>query len=115
MGYTPSQVSTKLYSFGQKLDAGSCNALMCLPMEELLVCGYESGKLVAFDIRQRCMLEVDAFNRRNCHRSSIINISHSHEHNLFGTASSDGCIKIWDSRTLNLKCTYQNVHVKSQN
>ena len=100
----------KLCSFGQKLDAGSCNALMYLPMEELLVCGYESGKLVAFDIRQRCMLEVDAFNRRNCHRSSIINISHSHEHNLFGTASSDGCIKIWDSTTLNLKCTYQNVH-----
>ena len=48
----------------------------------------DSGKLVAFDIRQRCMLEVDAFDRRNCHRSAIISISHSHEHNLFGTASS---------------------------
>ena len=100
----------KLCSFGQKMDNGSCNALLYLPDEELLICGYGSGKLMAFDIRQRCMLNIDSFGKKSCHKSSVVDVAYSPAHNIFSTASSDGCVKLWDSHTLNLKYTYENIH-----
>ncbi len=100
----------KLCSYGQNLDYGPCNSLLYLPDEELFICGYGNGKLMAFDIRQRCMLGLESFSKKLCHKASVTDIAYNPHRDVFSTASSDGCIKLWDSHTLKLKQTYENVH-----
>ena len=94
--------SGNISSFRPKdFDSADCTSLLFLPFEQLLITGYGSGRLAAYDIRRRVMLDNPAFGKKGKrHNASVVDICHSQELNLFATASADGNIKIWDSLLL---------------
>jgi WD40 repeat protein len=81
-------------------DSAGCTALAYLPEEELIITGYATGNLAAFDFRERRMLDISTFGKPRKDAGAIVDITYSRELGLFATASMDGNVRIWDSHTL---------------
>lgn len=90
----------------QDVASGTCAAYS--PLSHLAYCGNRKGEINIYDIRMHKKLQ-----KFTAHESSVKAVALDSDEYFIATGSSEGNVKIWNLKTLELQQMYHNEHSKS--
>jgi len=86
--------------------SGTCAAYS--PLNHLAYCGNRKGEVNIYDVRNHRKLQ-----KFMAHESSVKAIALDPDDYFIATGSSEGNVKVWNLKTLDLNHTFHNEHTKS--